>query len=992
VLRPHSLPHIGAMGQTYSGGGYFGDVSVKDNFRCIQTLWSEEDLEAHIQRLKDTTLNFSLDKAKFVRLLQMSTEYEASVATWFHEFTQDRVSQVVDGLEFLSACIMVSAKVQLYSKICLLYSLFDLDKTGYIRKDEFTIFLKSAMAGLHRMHSGLPPPASVQELSNISAQFFGTLPDGQALSMKDFFMWMTEAHPSLHYLSVLSRLGRAIFVMGTNQRYQLGLHLEPPVQRVPAPILNMEGIRISSIATGESHSLFLTQEGRIWSCGVGFCGILGHGNISDCLQPRLIESLEGARIVDVAVGVRHSAAVSEKGQVFTWGAADVGQLGHGSADDLEMHERVSDPRTGGFFSYASKPTVVMGLFGKKITVSKVSCCNFTTVALTDQGRIYSWGNNTDGQCGLGQKCPHQKLTYLDPHMHRTAMQVVSEPGQVQTGDLKFRSISSGGYHVLAVDMHNRLWTWGQGLWGKLGHGNQQSVYEPKLVDALKHHICQATAAGESHSVCLCAMFRLTVTGSPASVPFSPVSYLGMPTGRVDRHWVQQQPVTPLHSDVELQAFSSAKLVEVGLPFNYIPNHALFESKEAVQNSIVLVARSLSEGEWLKLSSCEFDFNVKISSGATPLTPHGKIQGPIMLMAEQWDVEDCAGKICIFQLSHTGYQVTSQTPRGELQAAILGVAAECRKGAGLACICILPKQVSEFDVSVPQHLYSGFPIGVMGYEHGLELANHLERLKNIRIAAVPDGLPEEVRGWEERREDSTGNVYYENAAAGRRRSAPPQVLSGSQAALVTMQEDSFLFWLKDILAYRPRGIIVSQTSWRPDVELLELPENLFDQEQLETPIVLVSYEVGDELRGAAALGHELTVSMEFQQTGAIFAWGNGSDGQLGLAGLEHRTLLQSSRNALTGEEHAFSDRPAYVAHLHEHQVAEIACGAAHTVAVTAHGEVFSWGAADSLGVTVSDPFSGVPVLVEQLDVVKAVKACAGHHHTFVIADMPHKSVV
>merc|ERR1719375_2696927 len=202
---------------------------------------------------------------------------------------------------------------------------------------------------------------------------------------------MTEAHPSLHYLSVLSRLGSALFVMGQNHRYQLGLHLQPRVQRAPTPILNMEGIRIRSIATGESHSLFLTQEGQVLSCGVGFCGILGHGNTADCCQPKLIENLLHARVVDVAVGIRHSAAVSEKGQVFTWGAADVGQLGHGSPQDAEVHQVVHDPRTGGTYSYVSKPTVVMGLFGKKISVSNVSCCNFTTVVLTDRGHIYSWG-------------------------------------------------------------------------------------------------------------------------------------------------------------------------------------------------------------------------------------------------------------------------------------------------------------------------------------------------------------------------------------------------------------------------------------------------------------------------------------------------------------------------------------------------------------------------------------------------------------------------
>eukprot|EP00971_Amphidinium_carterae_P247171 4908771-Amphidinium_carterae.1 len=43
--------------------------------------------------------------------------------------------------------------------------------------------------------------------------------------------------------------------------------------------MNLEGIRIQQIATHESHSLFLTSEGHVWSCGSGFAGILGHGDL-----------------------------------------------------------------------------------------------------------------------------------------------------------------------------------------------------------------------------------------------------------------------------------------------------------------------------------------------------------------------------------------------------------------------------------------------------------------------------------------------------------------------------------------------------------------------------------------------------------------------------------------------------------------------------------------------------------------------------------------
>merc|ERR1712007_348220 len=96
---------------------------------------------------------------------------------------------------------------------------------------------------------------------------------------------------------------------------------------------------------------------------------------------------------------------------------------------------------------------------------------------------------------------------------------------------------------------------------------------------------------------------------------------------------------------------------------------------------------------------------------------------------------------------------------------------------------------------------------------------------------------------------------------------------------------------------------------------------------------------------------------------------------------------------TQEEFSFTTEPCYVAHLHEHQVVDIACGAQHAAAVTQHGEVFAWGASSGLGVQVEKPFSDIPQYVEQLEgLVKASKVFAGHDHSFIVAEMPFRSCV
>jgi len=54
---------------------------------------------------------------------------------------------------------------------------------------------------------------------------------------------------------------------------------------------------------------------------------------SACDRPRVIESLRGKEVVDVAAGGAHSACVTSAGELFTWGKGRYGRLGHGDSDD-----------------------------------------------------------------------------------------------------------------------------------------------------------------------------------------------------------------------------------------------------------------------------------------------------------------------------------------------------------------------------------------------------------------------------------------------------------------------------------------------------------------------------------------------------------------------------------------------------------------------------------------------------------------------------------
>eukprot|EP01133_Synstelium_polycarpum_P013067 gene13067-15368_t len=107
------------------------------------------------------------------------------------------------------------------------------------------------------------------------------------------------------------------------------------------------------------------------SFGVGKQGQLGHDTLKDQLDPAIVQMLKGKRIKQVACGEAHSLAVTEFGDVYSWGRGKEGELGH-----PERHQTMP-------------PQIIRALEHERIV--KVVCGNFHSLALTDTGKVYQWG-------------------------------------------------------------------------------------------------------------------------------------------------------------------------------------------------------------------------------------------------------------------------------------------------------------------------------------------------------------------------------------------------------------------------------------------------------------------------------------------------------------------------------------------------------------------------------------------------------------------------
>jgi alpha-tubulin suppressor-like RCC1 family protein len=156
------------------------------------------------------------------------------------------------------------------------------------------------------------------------------------------------------------------------------------------------------VSMGPRASGVITEEGHLYTFGNGNWGILGHGNEKNVSfkTPKLVEKFASRdiKIKDIAFGRYHAAAIASDGSLYTWGYGgkagyfnyfnqEIGALGHGKIDAFFTPERVD------FFQQHN------------LKVEQVACGINHTVALCDNGQVYTWGQGLYGVLGNGNNSP-----------------------------------------------------------------------------------------------------------------------------------------------------------------------------------------------------------------------------------------------------------------------------------------------------------------------------------------------------------------------------------------------------------------------------------------------------------------------------------------------------------------------------------------------------------------------------------------------------------
>ncbi|XP_020936459.1 X-linked retinitis pigmentosa GTPase regulator isoform X8 [Sus scrofa] len=220
-----------------------------------------------------------------------------------------------------------------------------------------------------------------------------------------------------------------------------------------------------SLSCGDEHTAIITGNNKLFMFGSNNWGQLGLGSKSTVDKPTCVKALKPEKVKFAACGRNHTLISTEGGKVYAAGGNNEGQLGLGDTEERNTFH-------------------VINFFTSQHKIKQLSAGSNTSAALTEDGELFMWGDNSEGQIGL------QNMTSI------------CVPHQVTIGK-PISWISCGYYHSAFVTTEGELYTFGEPECGKLGLPRKLLVNHrvPQLVPGIPEKVIQV-ACGGGHTVAL----------------------------------------------------------------------------------------------------------------------------------------------------------------------------------------------------------------------------------------------------------------------------------------------------------------------------------------------------------------------------------------------------------------------------------------------------------------------------------------------------------
>jgi alpha-tubulin suppressor-like RCC1 family protein len=267
-------------------------------------------------------------------------------------------------------------------------------------------------------------------------------------------------------------------------------------------------------------SLFMDTDGKLYTSGSSNLPESTYGS-TDLQLVQLPPHPQGGafQVVSVGCGLSHTIALTLDSRLIGWGNNSHGELGLGrealegsnppSILPFSPESEITQVTCGSYFSAAvtadgslftwgenNNGELGLGHYDRMISPTRVSglppvisvgCGYGHAAALTRDGHVWVWGRNANGELGLGQSEPGR----FTPTLHPTLQDI---------------SILSVAYGNLAVTKSGEVWAWGWNGTGGLGNGTKTSLYLPAHLYTRTDIIGIASGGGHAAALLLDGTF------------------------------------------------------------------------------------------------------------------------------------------------------------------------------------------------------------------------------------------------------------------------------------------------------------------------------------------------------------------------------------------------------------------------------------------------------------------------------------------------------
>ncbi|EGC31817.1 hypothetical protein DICPUDRAFT_156281 [Dictyostelium purpureum] len=259
---------------------------------------------------------------------------------------------------------------------------------------------------------------------------------------------------------------------------------------IPSLVTPLKDFKIKQVAGGRRHTLVLTEDFRVFSFGVGSEYQLGVGSTENQPLPVEIESLSKlGNIIKLECGWGHSLVLTSDGDIFTWGFTQDSQTGHG---------------------FSEEPIHIPKMIKTNYKFKNIFTGSDFNLAITNDGRVCSWGSGEFGQLGHGDtknvEAP-KLIQSIQPLVHTNL---------INTNRIyEYKMVACGFSHALIIDNDGKLLTLGWNGNGQLGSGvkGDNHLVPTKLEFDFDGEKVVKVSAGRNHSACITESGKLYIWGN-----------------------------------------------------------------------------------------------------------------------------------------------------------------------------------------------------------------------------------------------------------------------------------------------------------------------------------------------------------------------------------------------------------------------------------------------------------------------------------------------